>query len=583
MAETFETIQAAANAREDMLNGGLRIRVGVALCGEAAGAFEVLEALKGEVASRGLAATVQEVGCIGLCYAEPLVDVLLPNGSRVFYKNVTPEDLPAILDAAASGTHSPSNKVLGTLGEAGAPGLAKIEDTPQWKYQVRIATRNTGTVDPGEILEYIAAGGYTGLAKALTSMTQEKLIEEIKTSGLRGRGGAAFPTGVKWGFLQGSNGPNKYILVNCEEGDPGAYNDKGLVESDPHTVIEGTIIAGYATGSNYGYIFLRHGHIGPTRRAQDAIKQAYEHGLLGQNILGADFSFDMEVAFTGDSYVAGEETALMEAIEGKRSMPRDRPPFPAQSGVWANPSNINNVKTVSYVPEIVRRGGEWFAGIGYERSKGTAILCITGDVNYPGMYEVPFGLTLGQVVNEIAGGTASGRDVKLLQTGGPLGGVLGADSLDIILDYEGMSAAGAILGSGGIIVGADDVCVVDLARTLMAFCQFESCGKCFPCRLGMTHLVEMLERIAANKGLPEDLELMRSTGKTMAGGSLCGHGQLGFNPISSALKFFEEDFRVHLEEGRCPTGSCDGPFHRPTRTRPVATAEWYAKEEYVAP
>jgi NADH:ubiquinone oxidoreductase subunit F (NADH-binding) len=414
-------------------------------------------------------------------------------------------------------------------------------------------------------------------------MTQEELIEEVKTSGLRGRGGAAFPTGVKWGFLQGSNRPNKYVLVNCEEGDPGAYNDKGLVESDPHTVVEGTIIAGYATGSNYGYIFLRHGHIGPTRRAQDAIKQAYEHGLLGQNILGTDFSFDMEVAFTGDSYVAGEETALMEAIEGKRAMPRARPPFPAQSGVWENPSNINNVKTVSYAPEIVRRGGEWFAEIGYERSKGTAILCLTGDVNYPGMYEVPFGLTLGQVVNEIAGGTASGRDVKLLQTGGPLGGVLGRDGLEIMLDYEGMSAAGAILGSGGIIVGADDICAVDLARTLVAFCQFESCGKCFPCRLGMTHLVEMLERIAANNGRPEDLDLMSSTGKTMAIGSLCGHGQLGFNPISSALKFFEEDFRVHLEEGRCPTGSCDGAFYRPTRTRPLATAEWYAKEEHVAP
>ena len=583
MAETFETIQAAAQAREDALNGGLRIRVGVALCGEAAGAFEVLEALKGQVASRGLAASVQEVGCIGLCYAEPLVDVQLPNGTRVFYKNVTPEDLPAILDASTSGTHSPSDNLLGTLGDAGAPGLAKIEETPQWKYQVRIATRNTGSVDPGEIQEYIAAGGYTGLAKALTSMTQEELIEEVKTSGLRGRGGAAFPTGVKWGFLQGSNRPNKYVLVNCEEGDPGAYNDKGLVESDPHTVVEGTIIAGYATGANYGYIFIRHGHEGPIKRAQNAIKQAYEQGLLGSNILGTDFSFDMEVAFTGDSYVAGEETALMEAIEGKRSMPRARPPFPAQSGMWGNPSNINNVKTISYVPEVVRQGGEWFSEIGYERSKGTAILCLSGDVNYPGMYEVPFGLTLGQVVNEIAGGTASGRDVKLLQTGGPLGGVLGADSLEIMLDYEGMSAAGAILGSGGIIVGADDICAVDLARTLVAFCQFESCGKCFPCRLGMTHLVEMLERIAANKGRPEDLDLMRSTGKTMAGGSLCGHGQLGFNPISSALKFFEEDFRVHLEEGRCPTGSCEGAFNRPTRTRPLATAEWYAKEEYVTP
>ena len=273
-------------------------------------------------------------------------------------------------------------------------------------------------------------------------MTQVELIDEVKASGLRGRGGAAFPTGVKWGFLQGSNRPNKYVLVNCEEGDPGAYNDKGLIESDPHTVVEGTIIAGRATGSNYGYIFIRHGHDGPIDRAKESIRQAYEHGLLGEDILGSGFSFDMEVALTGDSYVAGEETALMEAIEGKRSMPRFRPPFPAQAGVWGNPSNINNVKTLAYVPEMVRQGGEWFASIGYERSKGTAILCLTGDVNYPGMYEVPFGLTLGQVVNDIAGGVASGGPVKLLQTGGPLGGVLGPDSLEIMLDYEAHVAGG---------------------------------------------------------------------------------------------------------------------------------------------
>ena len=581
-AQRFLNMQAEAQAREDALNDGVRIRVGVALCGHAAGALEVLDALRSEVAARGLSVAVQEVGCIGLCYAEPLVDVQRPGGPRVFYRNVSPDDLPAILDAAASGDHIPSDQILGTLGDTGVPGLPRIEDTPQWKYQVRIATRNCGFVDPGEIQEYIAAGGYSGLAVALTSMTQEELIEEMKTSGLRGRGGAAFPTGVKWGFLQGSNKPNKYILVNCEEGDPGAYNDKGIIESDPHTVVEGTVIAGYGTGSNYGYIFIRHGHDGPTRRAQEAIRQAYEAGLLGENILGSGFSFDMEVAFTGDSYVAGEETALMDAIEGKRAMPRARPPFPAQSGVWDNPSNINNVKTLAYVPEIVRRGGEWFAEIGYERSKGTAVLCLSGDVAYPGMYEVPFGLTLGQVVNEIAGGTASGRDVKLLQTGGPLGGVLGRDGLDITLDYEGMSAAGAILGSGGIIVGADDICAVDLARNLVAFCQFESCGKCFPCRLGMTHLVEMLERISANNGRPGDLDLMQSTGVTMAMGSLCGHGQLGFNPISSAIKFFGEDFRIHLEEGRCPTGSCDRAFHRPTRTRPLATADWYVKEEYAA-
>ena len=578
IAQRFQSIQEAAQAHVAALNGGLRVRVGVALCGHAAGALPVLDALRAEAAARGLAVSVQEVGCLGLCYAEPLVDVQTPGGPRVFYRNVSPQQVPALLDAAASGRWSEGGHVLGVLGDGAADGLPRLEDSDQWKRQVRIAMRNCGAIDPGDIREYLAAGGYTGLAKALSTMTQEELIEEVKASGLRGRGGAAFPTGVKWGFLQGSNRPNKYVLVNCEEGDPGAYNDKGLIESDPHTVVEGTIIAGRATGANYGYIFLRHGHEGPARRAREALRQAYEYGLLGDDILGSGFTFNMEVAFTGDSYVAGEETALMEAIEGKRSMPRFRPPFPAQAGVWGNPSNINNVKTLAYVPEIVRLGGEWFAGIGYERSKGTAILCLTGNVNYPGMYEVPFGLTLGQVVNEVAGGVAAGGAVKLLQTGGPLGGVLGPDSLEITLDYEGMAQAGAILGSGGIIVASEDVCGVDLARNLVAFCQYESCGKCFPCRLGMTHLLETLERIAENRGRPEDLALMQTIGKTMALGSLCGHGQLGFNPISSSLRRFAEDFRVHLEEGRCPTGGCGARFHRPTRTSPVAVADWYVAE-----
>ena len=582
VSERFEALQQQAQAHVAELDSRTRIRVGVALCAHAAGALPVLDALRAEAASRGLDASVHEVGCIGFCYAEPLVDVQAPGGPRVFYRNVTPEQVPAILDAAASGRWSDGGDALGTLGEGSVDGIARIDDWAQWRLQARIATRNCGTVDPGDILEYIAAGGYGGLAKALSEMSQEELIEEVKASGLRGRGGAAFPTGVKWGFLQGSSRPNKYVLVNCEEGDPGAYNDKGLIESDPHTVVEGTIIAGRATGANYGYIFIRHGHDGPIDRAKEAIRQAYEHGLLGEDILGSGFSFDMEVALTGDSYVAGEETALMEAIEGKRSMPRFRPPFPAQNGVWGNPSNINNVKTLAYAPELVRLGGEWFSGIGYERSKGTAILCLTGDVNYPGMYEVPFGLTLGQVVNDIAGGTASGGPVKLLQTGGPLGGVLGPDSLEITLDYELMAQAGAILGSGGIIVASENVCAVDLAWNMVAFCQYESCGKCFPCRLGMTHLLDTLERIASNAGRPADLDLMRTIGKTMGMGSLCGHGQLGFNPISSSLRHFEEDFRVHLEEGRCPTGSCTARFHRPTRTSPEAVSGWYVEQEQPA-
>jgi NADH:ubiquinone oxidoreductase subunit F (NADH-binding) len=291
---------------------------------------------------------------------------------------------------------------------------------------------------------------------------------------------------------------------------------------------------------------------------------------LGERVLGSEFSFDIEVSLTGDSYVAGEETALMESIEGKRSMPRSRPPFPAAAGVWGRPSNINNVKTLAYAPEIIARGSEWFSSIGVNRSTGTAIICLTGSIAYPGLYEVPMGITLGQVIDGIGGGVPDGKKVKLLQTGGPLGGVLGADAMSIRLDFEEMASAGAILGSGGIIVADEDTCAVDLTRVLVAFCQYESCGKCFPCRLGMTHLLEFVERIARFEGRPDDLDLMHSVGQTMQAGSLCGHGQLGFNPIKSALQHFDADFRAHLEEKRCPTGSCLKPMISPRNMRPFA-------------
>ena len=371
------------------------------------------------------------------------------------------------------------------------------------KGQVRIALRNAGHIDPTDIYEYIASGGYSGLDKALSGMTPQEVQEEVATSGLRGRGGAAFPTATKWRFLMGSPGPVKYILCNCEEGDPGAFNDKGILESDPHTLIEGTILAGYATGASHGIVFIRHGHDVPIDRTREAIRQAYDKGLLGKNILGTDFSFDAEVSLVGESYVSGEETALMESVEGKRAMPRYRPPFPAAYGVWGKPSNINNIKTLAYVPEIVARGGEWFAGIGTERSKGTAILCLSGAIERPGMVEVPMGMTIREAVEGLGGGVPGGGPVKLLQTGGPLGGVLSGEKMDIPLDFDAMARAGAILGSGGIIVGDESVCAVDLARLLVAFCQFESCGKCFPCRLGTTHLLQILDRVCGSRPAQE--------------------------------------------------------------------------------
>ena len=568
---SYQELKSQANERWQELTNGEKpwIRIGTAMCGHAAGAFQVFDAIKAELDERGIAANIDEVGCLGICYAEPLVDIQKPGRSRLFFGNVSPEDVPAIIEAYLVNDKLPENNTLGYLGENAELGAPNLADIPGIKMQQRIALRNGGNTAPNDILQYIANGGYEGLNKALFDLQPAEVIKEVTDSGLRGRGGAAFPTGVKWSFMVRAE-PPKYILCNCEEGDPGAYNDKGILESDPYTLLEGMCIAGYATGATNGFVFIRHGHEGPIGRTERAIEQAYEQGLLGKNILGSDFSFEIEVALTGESYVAGEETALMEAIEGHRSMPRFRPPFPAAFGVWGHPSTINNVKSLSYAPEIISKGAEWFSNIGVNRSTGTAIVCLNGKVNYPGLYEVPMGLTLGQIVNDIGGGVPNGKSLKMLQTGGPLGGVLGANSMDVHIDFDEMREAGAIFGSGGVIVIDEDTCAVDITRNLVAFTQYESCGKCFPCRLGMEQLLQVVERIAIFDGKPEDLDLLRSIGKTMEASSLCGHGQLGFGPIRSAIQHFESDFAAHIEEKRCPTGSCLPPMIAPKSTRPYA-------------
>lgn len=579
MTRSFEDIQTEASSRWQELNSGKVpwIRVGTALCGKAAGADQVIEAIQAELRQHNIQAIVSEVGCFGMCYAEPLVDITLPNGSRLFYGNVTLSEVPAIIYSQLVRREPVADLSLGYMGEGGLHGAEDLTQHPMMKEQLRVALRNAGTIDPYDIYQYIANGGYGALHKALTSMTSEETLEEVNKSGLRGRGGAAFPTATKWSFLARSQEPVKYILCNCEEGDPGAFNDKGILESDPHTLLEGMVLAGYSTGSHYGYVFIRQGHEGPIERTWKAIHQARELGLLGENILGSGFSFDIEVSLTGDSYVSGEETALMESIEGNRAMPRFRPPFPAQVGLFGKPSNINNVKTLAYVPQIVDKGGDWFAGIGQNRSKGTAILCLSGNLKYTGMVEVSLGMTLQQVIYDVAGGVPGGKKLKLLQTGGPLGGVLSADQLDIPLDFEAMAQAGAILGSGGLIAADEDTCAVDLTRSLIAFCQFESCGKCFPCRLGMTHLLEILEGICNFEVEPAYLDLMRQVGQNMQVGSLCGHGQLGFNPVSSALRYFGDEFQTHMVEKRCPTGVCLSQRYSPQRTRRDARVEAVAK------
>ena len=568
----YEDLKARADARWQELTAGERpwIRIGTELNGQAAGALEVVAALRSELDKQGIEVILDEVGTLGLSYAEPLVDVLKPGKSRLLFSHVTPEDVPTIIDEYILGDRVPKGLAFAYLGDGPIDGVPDLNSMPQYSMQRRIAMRNAGHIAPDDILQYVANDGYAALDKALFQMEPSGVIDDMKASNLRGRGGAGFPAGLKWSFMVNSPGPVKYIACNCEEGDPGAFNDKAILESDPHTLLEGMILAGYATGATNGYVFVRHGHDGPIDRVEKAIEDAYAENILGKNILGSDFSFEIEVALTGDSYVAGEETGMMEAIEGKRSMPRFKPPFPAAAGLWMKPTTINNVKTFSYAPQIVLNGGEWFSNIGVNNSTGTAIACLTGNVTYPGIYEVEMGMTMGQVIEEIGGGVPNGKQMKLLQTGGPLGGVIGLESLALHIDFDEMQQAGAMFGSGGIIVGDEDASVVDLIRVLVAFCQYESCGKCFPCRLGMTQLLDQIERIARFEGRPGDMEACERVGTTMKIGSLCAHGQLGFNPISSALQHFREEFETHITERRDPTGRTSTRFYSPKTTRPYA-------------
>ncbi|MBF15773.1 MAG: NADH-quinone oxidoreductase subunit F [Chloroflexi bacterium] len=570
MTEVFEKIKAKALEDWYKLNSNKWVRVGGGTSGQAMGSYEIFNKAKNILDKNFSDVNISLVSAIGLMYLEPIVDITLPDGTRTYYGNVDSTEIENILNF-----HLSKNKPLLDRVFAGNDKAAKlwdiqnINDMPNISRQIKIATRNFGDTDPLSIDHYIARGGYSALSSAIFEKTPEFIVDEVKNSGLRGRGGAAFPAGVKWSFLAPSKEPVKYVLCNCEEGDPGAFNDKGIIENDPHTLVEGLILNGYATNSSNGYIFIRQGHEIPINAAKKAISDAYEKGLLGKNILGSNFSFDMEVSLTGDSYVAGEETALMEAIEGKRSTPRYKPPFPAAQGLWKKPTNINNVKTLSYVPEIIRKGSDWFKSIGTETTSGTAIVCLSGHIKFPGMYEIPMGMTIREVLEDVGGGIFKGKSIKVLQAGGPLNGLLGEEAFDTMIDFDAMSAAGASIGSGGIIVGNEKTNIVDLLRNLIAFNQFESCGKCFPCRLGNTHMLEILDRMCQKKSNPNDLDLIQRIGSSMKSGSLCGHGQLGYNPILSAMKYFREEIESAVNGKINLTGANrDGKMILPTRTRP---------------
>ena len=554
----FVDIQEQASQEWAALQNGSTplIAIGTATCGRSAGALTVVEAFKRELAEKELEAHVVEVGCIGPCYAEPLVNVTKPGQATVAYKNVTEKMVSEIVDNYLKGDDPLPQYSLGSFGEGSVEGITRILDTPSFKPQERRVFRNCGIIDPTNINHYIANEGYVGLSKALT-MTQQDVVEEMKKSGLRGRGGGGFPAGRKWEAGLNAKGDQKYVVCNADEGDPGAFMDRAVIEGDPHSVLEGMIIAGYATGADTGYIYVRAEYPLAIRRLERAIEQAHEKGFLGKNILGSDFSFDINIFPGAGAFVCGESTALTLSIEGKRGMPRVAPrPRTTEQGLYDKPTLLNNVKTFSSAPMIITRGAEWFASMGTEKSTGTAIFALTGAVNNCGLIEVPMGITLREIIYEIGGGVADGGKFKAVQTGGPSGGCLPESLLDTPIDYDSLDEAGSIMGSGGMVVMDEKTCMVDVARYFLDFTEIESCGQCVPCRLGTKQLLDILKDICAGKGKKSDIDLLIELSHSVHGGSVCGLGQTAANPVLTTIRYFRDEFEAHIEDKRCPAKVC---------------------------
>ena len=534
---------------------GFKIKVPMASCTIAAGAREVYDAVIKEVKSRGIRVDVRKTGCMGMCYIDPWIELVKEGMPAAIYANVKPEDIPKIIkeyiEGDVSGAFALRYRTGKAKGEDKVPLLGELEP---WKNQVRWVSRNCGIVDPESIEEYIALGGYRGLDRAL-NMKPEEVIEEIRKSGLRGRGGAGFPTWLKWKIAREQPGDVKYIIMNADEGDPGAFMNRLLAESDPHRVLEGMIIAAYAIGASKGFIFVRAEKPLMAERLAKAVEQARKYGLLGENILGRGFSFDVEVILSAGAFVCGEETALIAAIEGRTS-PRQRPPYPATRGLWGKPTIINNVETLAHVATIMAEGWEKFVKYGTEKTKGTKMFCVTGSVKRTGAYEVPVGTTIEKLVMEIAGGPPEGRKVKAVQIGGPSGGCIPASLLSTPIDYETLQKAGAIMGSGGIVVIDDHSCMVDVAKFFTSFTVAESCGKCFPCRIGMKILYDTLEKITNGEGTEEDIEVLEELGEVIRSSSLCALGGTAPNPVLSTLRYFKDEYLAHVRDKRCPAKVC---------------------------
>jgi NADH:ubiquinone oxidoreductase subunit F (NADH-binding)/(2Fe-2S) ferredoxin len=553
---------------QNKINADVYITVGMGTCGLAAGANETLEAIKRELEARELTAEISRVGCVGMCSYEPMFEIQAAGKPRVNYGQADSANVREIFASYFEGEPLRKSVIVGQVAptvtkrdghELHSLSFADPESGDRISFQdkqLRIVLSNCGLIDPESIDDYLALDGYTALEMVLTGMTPEEVIEEVLESGLRGRGGAGFPAGLKWRFARQTQSWPKYVICNADEGDPGAFMDRSVLEGDPHSVIEGMIIAGYAMGAQYGYIYCRAEYPLAIRRLEIALRQAHELGFLGENILGSGFDFDLYIKEGAGAFVCGEETALMNSIQGERGQPWPRPPYPAVSGLWGQPSNVNNVKSYAYTPRIIRLGAEWFKSLGTEGSPGTAVFALTGMVNHTGLIEVPMGITLREIIYDVGGGIPQGRKFKAVQTGGPLGGCLPEEHLDTPVDFDSLREAGSVMGSGGMIVADETTCMVEFAQYFTQFVCDESCGKCPPCRIGSTRMLEVLERITAGKGKLEDLKQIEQLAEGMRQGSLCALGQLAPDPVMSTLRHFEDEYRAHIEDGRCPAGKC---------------------------
>ncbi len=529
----------------------------VLVCGgtgcTSSGSAKIIETLESEIAKAGLAEEVKVIrtGCFGLCALGPIM-IVYPEGC--FYSMVQPDDIPEIVSE-----HLLKGRIVTRLlyqETVQEDSVKSLNETQFYKKQVRVALRNCGVINPENIDEYIAVDGYAALGKVLTEMTPDDVIQVIKDSGLRGRGGAGFPTGTKWSFAKASKSDQKYVCCNADEGDPGAFMDRSVLEGDPHAVLEAMAIAGYAIGANQGYIYVRAEYPIAVKRLEIAIGQAREYGLLGKNIFDSGFDFDIEIRLGAGAFVCGEETALMTSIEGNRGEPRPRPPFPAVKGLFQQPTILNNVETYANVAQIILKGADWFASMGTEKSKGTKVFALGGKIHNTGLVEIPMGTTLREVIEEIGGGIPNGKKFKAAQTGGPSGGCIPASHYDVPIDYDNLIAIGSMMGSGGLIVMDEDNCMVDIAKFFLEFTVDESCGKCTPCRIGTKRLYELLDKITRGNGTMEDLDRMEELCYYIKENALCGLGQTAPNPVLSTLRYFRDEYEAHIKEKRCPAGVC---------------------------